>query len=227
MIGKISRRAAIVTVGLFIFATPAYASLVLQNFIQADIEVGEACFVKVGGNDAVSYVGTDADDPFVDFSKDPNKAVDPDVVQVDGVNLLEERLTIRGMRGDRVIYTDVIRYQNTCEIPLTMQLVTDGGSATGDWGDRSARVYISSSPTVIGGIPTLGRPGVAGSGWDPTPIVVEANTGAIPGANAQTGAVVVPPGQEVRGAIVVAAGVNSSTTNIGTINWIAEAVNNN
>ncbi len=225
MIGKISRRGAIVIVGLLIFATPAYASLVLQNFMQADIQVGEACFEKVGGDDPIAYVGTDADDPFVDFSKDPNKPVDPDVVQVDGVNLLEERLTVRGMRGDRVIYTDVVRYQNNCEIPLTIQLVTDGGSATGDWGDRSARVYISSNATAIGTNPTLGRPGTPASGWDPTPIVVEANTGAIPGANAQTGAVVVAPGQEVRGAIVVAAGVNSSTTGIGTINWIAEAVN--
>ncbi len=227
MIGRISRRMALVVVGLMVFATPAFASLVVQNYMQADIQVGEACFVKIGGQDSVSYVGTDADDPLLNFSNDPTKPVDPDIIAVDGVNLLEERLTVRGMKGDRVTYTDVVRYQNNCEIPLEIQLVATAGNATGDWIDRSAFIYISSAPTAIGTAPVLGFPGTAGSGWDLTPIAVASNSGAISPGNNQTGSVLVAPGQEVRGAITVSAGVNASTTNIGTVNWVAQAVNQN
>ncbi len=227
MFGKITRRMALVIVGLLVFATPAFASLVVQNYLQADIQVGEACFVKVGGQDAISYVGTDPDDPLASFSDDPTDPVDPNTITVDGVNLLEERLTVRGMRGDRVTYTDVVRYQNNCEIPLEIQLIATAGNGTGDWSDRSARIYLSSTPVAVGGTPTLGFPGTAGSGWDLTPIVVEANTGAILPGNSQTGTVLVGPGEEIRGAITVSAGVNSTTTGIGTVNWVAQAVNQN
>lgn len=227
MIGKISRRAALAIVGIMVFATPAFASLIVQNFMQADIQVGEACFVKVAGDDPISYVGGDADDPLASFSNDPNKAVDPDIIVVNGANLLEERLTVRGMRGDRVFYTDVVRYQNNCNIPLQIRLVTDAAAATGDWVDRSALVYLSSRPVAIGAEPSLGRPGTPNSGWDQTPIVVAATTGAIEFTNSQTGSVTVAPGQELRGAIVVLAGVNSSSNGIGTINWLAEAINEN
>jgi hypothetical protein len=213
--GRISRRGALVATAITVFATPAFASLVVQNFMEADISVAAACFVKVAGNDIGSYTAVDADDPNAGFDGTTN------TITVDGAGLLEEKLTVRGMIGDRVTYTDVVRYQNNCNVPLDVTLVASAPTATGDWTDRSARIYLSSvtAPT--------GNPGAPASGWDATPIVVDAGTGNIPVTNAQTGTVTVAPGAEIRGAISVSAGVNAVATGIGTVNWVAEAENSN
>lgn len=222
MIGRITRRAQLILVAMFVFATPAMASLVVQNFIEADITSGDACFVKIAGNDAASYTGSDANDPLASFS-----ATDTDTIEINGASLLEEKITIRGMRGDRVMYTDVVRYQNNCDIALDIRLVTDASTAIGDWTDRSARIYLSGSAVALGADPGLGIPGAPGAGWDATPIVVEANSGAIPSGNQSTGAVTVAPGQELRGAFTISSGVGSVNGSVGTINWVAEATNAN
>lgn len=211
--GRISRRAALVVTAITVFATPAFASLLVQNFMEADVTVADACFVKVAGADIAQYTPTDADDPSAAFDSTTN------TITVDGADLLEEKLTVRGMVGDRVTYTDVVRYENNCDVPLDVTLVASTTTATGDWTDRSARIYISDVA-----VPT-GRPGAATSGWNATPIVVDADTGNIAATNAQTGTVTVAPGGEVRGAISVSAGVTASTAGIGTVNWVAEAVN--
>lgn len=224
MIGRISRRAMLIIVGMLVFATPAMASLVVQNFMEADISSADACFVKVAGDDFTSYTGAGATDPLASFSADETT----DTIEINGADLLEEKITIRGMRGDRVLYTDVVRYQNNCDISFDIRLVTDATTATGDWTDRSARIYLSALPAALGIDPVgLGTPGVVGEGWDVTPILVEANTGAIPTGNQATGFVTVAPGQEIRGAFVVAAGVNAPSNSNGTVNWVAEARNAN
>lgn len=223
--GRISRRGALLAAAFMVFATPAFASLVVQNYMQADITVANACFVKVAGDDITSYAATaNADDPLSTFSANPLS----DTITVDGTDLLEEQLTIRGMKGDRVTYTDVVRYQNNCNVALDVTLVASTATATGDWADRSARIYISEASHVIGSADATftGFPGAASSGWNATPIVVEAG-GAIPALNAQTGTVTVDPNDEIYGAISVAAGVNATTTGTGTVNWVAQAVNAN
>lgn len=222
--GRISRRSALLASAFMVFATPAFASLVVQNYMQADITVADACFVKVAGDDIASYAATaNPDDPLSTFS-----ATLTDTITVDGTDLLEEQLTIRGMRGDRVTYTDVVRYQNNCNVALDVTLVASTATATGDWADRSARIYISEASHAIGtpDATFTGFPGAASSGWNATPIVVE-DGGAIPALNAQTGTVTVDPGDEIYGAISVAAGVAATTTGTGTVNWVAQAVNAN
>ncbi len=224
LMGRISKRVALATVALLVFATPAMASLVIQNQMQANITSAQACFEKTPGDDNASYTGATATSPLGGFSNDP----EADTIVLDGVTMIEELLTVRGMRGDRVIYTDLVRFQNNCDIPLDVSLVADATTGTGDWIDRSARVYLSATPGAIGGVdPVLGRPGSAEGGWDPTPIIVEANSGAIPITNARTGSVTLQPGQELRGAIAISAGINSADGSIGTLNWVAEAVHNN
>ncbi len=209
-----ARRGSLVMVATLMFATPAMASLVVQNYMEADVAIVDACFSKVPGQDPISYTGQDDDDPLAGFD-------DTNTVQVSGTNLLEEKLTIRGMRGDRVMYTDVVRYQNTCDVPMSVTLIADGTTATGDWGDRSAQIYISTvaAPASLPGDPTSGE-------WDNQPIIVTPGSAAISAPNNQTGSVTIPPGGEVRGAIVVAAGVDA-TDGVGTVNWIATATNDN
>lgn len=221
MMGRISRRAMLMIVAMLVFATPATASLVVQNFMEADISSVAACFVKVAGDDNASYTGTGTN-PEATFS-----ATATDTIDLNGADLLEEKITVRGMRGDRVMYTDVVRYQNNCDVTMDIRLITDATTATGDWADRSARIYLASTTSVIGVDPVgLGRPGVVGEGWDATPILVEAG-GAIPVGNAATGTVSVAPGEEIRGAFVISAGIAASDTAIGTINWVAEASHQN
>lgn len=211
---KHTRRGAMIMVATLMFATPAMASLVIQNFMEADVNVGDACFVKVAGDDDASYNGTDANDPLATFATGGT-------VTVAGADLMEEKLTVRGMIGDRVMYTDVVRYQNNCDVPLDVTLIAEGAAATGAWTDRSAQIYISNvaSPS--------GLPGEVASGWDSQPIIVVADTGAFPATNDETGTVTVAPGSEVRGAVVVAAGTGSLATETGTVNWVATAVHNN
>lgn len=220
---KMSRRGALIATGLTVFATPAFASLIVQNYMEADFNVADACFVKIAGRDTLTYLGTDLNDPLATFDGVTN------TIQVDGANLIEEKLRIRGMKGDRVTYTDVVRYQNNCDIPLQVSLIASSATATGDWADRSARIYISDQASPVGAaIPTKpsGAPGAPASGWNGTPIVVEVG-GAIPASNAQTGTVVVAPGQEIFGALTLAAGTAATTTGVGTVNWVAQALNAN
>ncbi len=223
MIRRITKPVAIVIVALFVFATPALASLVVQNFMQADITAAEPCFFKAPGDDTITYnqADADADDPFVGFDAAQTTAVD-------GANLVEETLSIRGMIGDRIMYTDVVRYQNTCDVPLDIQLLAS--VAGGNWNDRSAAIYLSSASDTIGAadaaeIAPAGRPGDIGegSGWDAAPIVV--NAGGVIGNDA-TGIITLAPGQELRGAVVISSGTTASPE-VGTVNWTAEATNSN
>ncbi len=217
--GRLSRRAAMATVATLVVATPAMAGLVIQQQMQADITSAEGCFSKVAGADDGVFTGATATSPLGGFSDDPAA----DTVEIDGVNLLEAGLEVRGMRGSRVVYTDLVRFRNECDIALDVTLVADATVGTGDWIDRSARIYLSSTPQAIGAGGDLGRPGTPGGAWDPTPIIVEADSGAIPVTNARTGTVTLPPGQELRGAITISAGVDSADGSIGTVNWVVEA----
>ncbi len=221
---RITRRGALLATALTVTATPAFASLVVQNFMQADLSVADACFVKTAGDDIGTYTAADGDDPNATF----NATGDVDSqISIEGANLLEEQISIRGMKGDRVSYTDVVRYENKCNYPLDVTLVATGTAGTGDWADRSARIYLSSTSAALGATTTpAGIPGDATSDWDATPIIVEAG-GTIPATNAQTGTVTVPAGEQLYGAISIAAGVNATTTGTGSVNWIAQAVHNN
>lgn len=223
MIGRLTRRSALLVVAFLVFATPAMASLVVQNYMQADISSADPCFFKAAGDDTVTYAGSDADDPFVAFDA-------TQTVQIDGSNLIEETISVRGMKGDRVVYTDIVRYQNRCDVPLQISLVADSSNGTGDWTDRSARIYISASSDVIAAsdaneVAPAGLPGDIGaaSGWNGRPIVVDAGGNV---SESATGTVTLPPGRELRGAIVISTGTGAGS-GVGSINWQARASNSN
>ncbi len=223
MLSKLSTRGALLIVATLVFATPAMASLVVQNFMQAEITAADPCFFKAAGDDTISYTGADADDPFVAFD-------DTQTIQVDGSNLIQENIAVRGMTGDRVVYTDIVRYQNRCNVPLQITLVADSANGVGDWTDRSARVYLSTASDVIGAddadeVAPPGLPGDvgAGSGWDARPIVVDAGGNV---SETTTGTITLAPGRELRGAIVISTGTGAGN-GTGTINWQARATNSN
>lgn len=223
MISRISRRGAILGVAFLVIATPALASLVVQNYMQADFSAADPCFFKAAGDDTLTYTGSDADDPFVAFDA-------TQTVQIDGSNLIQENISVRGMTGDRVIYTDIVRYQNRCNVPLEVTLVADAGNGSGNWVDRSARIYLSTASDVSGAadaneVPPQGLPGDVGvsSGWDANPIVVDAGGNV---SQPRTGTITLAPGRELRGAIVISTGTGAGNA-VGSINWQARATNSN
>lgn len=223
MLSKLTNRGALLIVATLVFATPAMASLVIQNFMRADISAADPCFFKAAGDDTLTYTGADADDPFVAFDA-------TQTIQVDGSNLIQERIAVRGMTGDRVVYTDIVRYQNRCNVPLSITLVADSTNGVGNWTDRSARIYLSTASDVIGAADAneqapAGLPGDvgAGSGWDARPIVVDAGGNV---SETSTGTITLAPGRELRGAIVISTGTGAGN-GVGTINWQARATNSN
>ncbi len=219
--GRMTRRGALATAAIMTLATPAFASLVIQNYMEADVSVGEACFNKVAGDDATSYTGTDDNDPKVTFDGEGN------VIPVDGADLIEEKLSVRGMQGDRVFYTDVVRYRNDCDVPLNIQLTAASVVDAGKWNDKGARVYISdTSWDRVGAEPDYGVPGTADGLWNDTPITISVD-GTV--TSDSTGTVTVPAGQEIRGSIAIVADHDAGTAiaDTATLNWIATATHAN
>lgn len=204
---RFTRRSAAVAVAFLLVAAPAGASIIVQNYMEADVVAAPPCFVKLSGDDPVnsSQAG---------FSNDP--AVD--TVLVDNVNLLEEKLTVTGMTGDRVVYTDMVRYRNNCLEPITVQLSASEITGTA-WADVAAEIWISNVPAPANIDPNLDP--APTDDWNDDPIDIPA--GSTPGAFVETtGTVVVAPNTEVQGAIVVSSDVDFDT-GTATVNWVASA----
>src|SRR3954447_12340972 len=137
-------RGAVAAILAIAVATPVLAAVLIQNFMRADIEAVQACFTKVEGGDSATY-----DVP----GADPYANVDTTTtVSANGINFLQERVTVKGYDGDRTIYTDVVRYQNNCDNPLSVQLILQddvaGNPRVENWGtnDLATAVYLSNAP---------------------------------------------------------------------------------
>jgi hypothetical protein len=141
---RVTRRTAIATVALMAVAVPAGASVIIQNFIVAKVTGKAPCFVKIGGSDSTTYGTAGAlagTGPYVFTDTTPT-------LSAGGVNFINETISIRGFAGDRTKYTDVIRYQNNCSVPMTIRLTAEadpaGGLATSvGWNDMVVRAYLS------------------------------------------------------------------------------------
>ena len=212
--GRISRRTAVAATAMTVFATPAFASLVIQSYMRADITVADNCLVSRAGSDVASYTtaaGPDAD--FATGNMAPTR-----------VTFEEDTLTIRGMQGDRVIYTDVARIRNECDVPLTVQLNMDG-SQGGGWTDRYAEVYLSSVALPLDSVQNLGFPTDSSGNWVATPLAVDSGGNVV---NAQSSVVPVGPNQEIRIATLIEAGTTpSSLSATSSMSWEVMAQNNN
>ena len=127
---KFTRRSAAIIVALLMVAAPASASIIVQNFMEADITAAPPCFVKTTGDDPANSTQASFD------------ATGANTIAVDGVDLLEEKISVTGMTGDRVIYTDVVRYENNCTEAIDVVLTTN--AVSGDWSELAAEIWISN-----------------------------------------------------------------------------------
>jgi hypothetical protein len=140
---RISRRTAVATVALLSVAVPAGASVIIQNFIVANVTAKAPCFVKTAGTDSTTYGTAGAlggVGPYVKVDTTP-------VLAAGGVNLINETIDIRGFAGDRTKYTDVIRYTNNCTVPMTVRLTAEidpaGNAVTSAGWDMVVRGFVS------------------------------------------------------------------------------------
>ncbi len=212
--GRISRRTALAATAMTVFATPAFASVIIQSYMSADITVGNECLVTVAGADVNSYT-TSPDGP--------NVGLAAGVLTGARVSFERDSLTVRGMQGDRVIYNDVARLQNQCSVPLTVTLRMAGSQGSG-WTDRYAEVYLSSTAAAIGSTAAFGYPTDSSGDWAANPLAVD-GAGVI--ANAATSPVTVNAGSELRIAALIEAGTGSSLTDTSTMSWEVTAINSN
>lgn len=203
---RITRPIALGIGAVLVFASPAMASLVVESFIEADIGVGAACLVETPGSDVENYTAADPDDPNATLDGTGN------TIEIGGQDLAETQVSVRGMLGDRVMYTDLVRYENNCGVDMDVSLVS--GNEIGDWTGLGAEIHLSAvaAPTT--------RPG--GAGWAGDPITVTSG-GLL--TNAETGVVTIPAGESRVGAVVITAGVGADVTETNTINWTIQAVN--
>jgi hypothetical protein len=208
---RLSGKWAALIIALLLIAAPAAASVITQNFLRADVDAVAACFVKAEGPDATNF-----SDPMLDPYADLDTTAT--ITSASGVTLLQEQVTVRGYDGDRITYTDVVRYQNNCDYDIQLQLVVEDDPAgnaglAGDWSDKSMSMYLSL---------------VAGAGsdfsdpleWDGSPIVI--NKGDAVPTNGATGIVTVAAGDEVQGAFEIEVD-DGATGTTGILRYTAKA----
>ena len=213
---RMTKRWAVAIIAVLLVAAPAAASVITQNFLLADVTTDTACFVKAAGTDASSF-GNPAQDPYADVD------LTSTIVSADtNVTLLQETVTVTGYEGDRVTYTDVVRYQNNCDYDISLRLVVEddpagnGAFAAADWADKSLSIYLSKATGVGGDFGNAAE-------WDTTPIVIAKGDAAA--TSAATGSVTVAAGSAVQSAFVIEVdqqGAGFASTS-GILRYTAEA----
>lgn len=212
-LSRVSRQFAITTAAIAIVATPAVASVVIQSYMRSDVTVGPNCLVSEAGTDTATYQTEQG--PFAGFATGD--------MATTRVTLEEDTLSVRGMRGDRVIYTDVARIRNECQVELTVNLRAEGSQGQG-WQNRYAEVYLSSATRPLGTSEYFGFPGDGSGNWTAAPLAIDGG-GLVSPTSAP---VVLPAGQEARIATVIEAGSDPSVMEqVSILSWEVTALHNN
>lgn len=191
-----TRRVAVIAAGLMSITGVAGASVLIQNFMQADFAGSAApCLIKTAGVDT-GFQG-------FDFTLG--------TTDVDGVALTQELVTIEGVTGDRVSATEVFAIENNCNVDVDVTI--GDGAQSGDFTEKRLEVYLGLDEL------TTGYPGAVGStNWDTAPLIFEDGGPA----NTTTGTVTVPAGEEVPVGMVVLTG-RDATTAVGSATWTVQA----
>lgn len=214
-------------------AAPATAAVLIRNFMTVDVVRAEPCLKTVAGLDTIGYpTGV------------PSFVMTSDTVATpQGVPLLRQVITFRGVKPERTLSADPIRIRNRCNRPLTIQLVAEAHSTSalavdGEWKDLSARAYLSvgtaASPATDALPPNPAGAPIAGGNsfadptvtalWNQTPIRVTASAGGVGTlATAATGSVSLPANQDVQIALVIDAGSTALATD-ATLRLVVKAL---
>jgi hypothetical protein len=208
-----TRRWAGILIAMMMIAVPASAAVITQNFMRADVSVNAACFTKIAGNDVSSGSG------FITFNggatiSDPSGTVD----------LIQETMSVQGFAGDRLLYTDAVRFNNDCPDDIAVTFVSENdpsGATTGlaidpafapgtIWVDIDITLYMATvaAPT--------GTPGTS-SDWQ---VMMRVAGGT---ATDQISTVNIPAGGSRAMAVVIDTDDGVTTTATGTLRWTSQA----
>jgi hypothetical protein len=216
MTNGMTRRTAVVLVMLMMIAVPATAAVITQNFMRADVSLSAACFTKTAGSDAAA-LGSG----FISFTE--NATVDAR----NGVTLLQETTELTGFKGDRMIYSDAVRFNNLCAHTIQVSLVSQN-DPNGDpalepaavagsiWEDLAIKLYVSDVDIATDpGIPTDSN-----ASWE---LMLTVDNG---GAVTQGGSVTIPNSGIRRLAFVVDTQYDSAALidDVATLRWTAQAI---
>ncbi len=211
--GRFTKGWAIAALAVMLFAVPAAAGIIVQNFLRADIEVNDACFSKTNGPDVAAASGLMTFDTTATVADTAG-----------GVDLLQETATFQAYAGDRMLYTSAINFNNTCghDLDLTFISAADpaGGAAidtAAAFGNIDVRMYLPA-PAPAG----VAVPGLTGT-WVEMLSVVNgtATNGTTPVTLADGGTLTL--------AVIIDADAATPTTVApaapfaGTLRWIAQA----
>jgi len=221
-------------------ATPAYAAILVQNFMQFDVVVDDPPITKLAGvDDALSdYLTVNLGGTITNSDSTLGTPGNNDT------NLSHEVISFTCFAGDRTYYTDVIQLDNTTaaedwDVTLTVEddLTGDGaGDALGyntvaavetnfTAGDADIWLFTSAadSPVANSNTTNLPNPGNYGSlgawldGASPNgAIQLEVVGGTLSAAQSVTGPFTIPAGEERQLALVVDCGSNMVDGEVGT-----------
>lgn len=207
--GRFSKKWAIAALAMLLFATPAAAGIIVQNFLRADITINDACFSKTDGPDVASASGQLTFDTTATVSD-----------AAGGVDLLQETATFEAYAGDRMLYTSAINFNNTCGHDLELTFISADDPAGGlaidpafapgtPWDNLDVHMYLPDP----GGAAV---PGLTGTWIEMLSVVGGTPTNG-------TTPVTLLDGATLTLAVIIdadAAGVDGTT---GTLRWIAQA----
>lgn len=242
---------ALVTTVFLTVATPAYAAVLVQNFMQFDFVVDEPPITKVQGADA-DYDG-DANDAtgYLQVNLGGTIGNDDDTLGTPGsseVLLSHEEITFTCFQGDRTYYTDVIQLDNTTasedwDVDLTVEADLAGNPATaytdgGADGDDNIDIWLFASEidSTGGAVTETPNPGnyttltewydndAGDGGVEAIQLEVVNSTMSI--ANASTNAFTIPQGEQRQLGLVVDCGGDVETNDSGTFRVTVEATPN-
>lgn len=206
-----TRRWAGILVAMMMITVPAAAAVITQNFMRADVSVNAACFTKTAGTDVATGSA------FIEFN-DASTITDPSGF----VQLIQETLTVNGFAGDRVIYSDAVRFNNNCtgqiEVALISENAPNNGLAVepayvsgGFWDDVDVYMYLANN-----GAPA-GLPGISGD-WS---LVMRVSQGTV---TDDINRVVIPENSTRRMAVVLDTDDGVDATATGSLRWTAQAI---
>lgn len=242
MIKKIASALAVGAMLTMTLATPAYAAILVQNFMELDFVVDTPPITKLQGADA-DYDG-DADDNtgYLRVNLGGTISNSDDTLGTPGATetlLSNEQISFTCFAGDRTYYTDVIQLDNTTgtedwDVTLTVEpdisgLESDGLTADPDGiedtftaGDADVWLFTSSadSTTAITSLPNPTDYGSLADWQDAAApngaIQLEVVAGAMSVAQDVTGPFTIPATEQRQLALVVDCGSNMVDTETGT-----------
>jgi hypothetical protein len=161
-----------VLIALGVSAVPATGAVIVQNFMTAEVNRAVPCLKKIAGLDA----GATTDPVARDLTLTTNTT--------EGTPLLNERVTIQGYRGDRLIATDSIRVQNTCAYNVRVFLRAEPGLAatttSGDWRDLHMKIYLGKITMATASTAAAsGTDFSIGTEWDSAPISITKSAASV------------------------------------------------